>query len=132
MSGTPDRELLPCWRRREEDRGGTFPGGMLYILERSPGVLGEVSGDCLPLPSFRNDGRFSRAAVTESLRAKETFLVCDAEDFLLRALLTDGFLLVRSIKLGSVSSRMSESGRVAVDHGGMPEVDHGGALEVLL
>lgn len=31
-----------------------------------------------------------------------------------------------SAKLGSVSSRMSESGRVAVDQGGILDVDQGG------
>ena len=50
-SGALDCEVLLCLPSRDEDLGGTFPGGMLYMLERSPGVLGEVSGECLPLPS---------------------------------------------------------------------------------
>ena len=57
---------------------------------------------------------------SELLLIKEPFLLKD--DFLSRLC----SLLQTSSKLGSVSSRMSESGRVAVDHGGMLDVDQGG------
>jgi hypothetical protein len=124
---------------REDDRGGTLPGGMLYILETlwlSIGLGGDGDlDDCLryidlpPLLSmlvFLSTSRVSPHRVSmlgRHLDAAEGLRDTSGRD-VLRGILP---LLVRSLRgmvsarLDSVSSRMSDKGRVFAHEGACRE-----------
>jgi len=133
----------------EDDLGGTFSNGKLYALE--PSVCSP--GDIVILRSFASSSAhctMTGLMVLLSIPRNEPFLLreplryrgaCFFRELLLitePCMLKDDFLCIlcsllhMSTKLGSVSSRISESGRVAVDHGGMLDVDQGGGARLVI
>lgn len=140
------REALRT-RVREEDRGGTLPGAMLYILETlllsaglgGDGVLEDLPRyiDLPPLLSvlvFLPGSRFSPCHVSvlgRRLDAADAFCVTSGRDVLRGRLLSEcnrrGTV---SARLGSVSSRMSDKGRTFA-HAGACREGALGSLEEL-
>jgi hypothetical protein len=118
---------------RDDERGGILPGGMLYMLEmlKSAGLGGDgvlLAGrprctDLAPLLSmlaFLSGSLFSanRVSILGRLDATDGFRDISERDVLRRRLLSKGGLRGSiSARLGSVSSRMSERGRVFAHEG---------------
>jgi hypothetical protein len=113
---------------RDDERGGMLPGGMLYMLEmlKSAGLGGDgvlLAGrprctDLAPLLSmlaFLSGPLFSasRVSMLGRLDATEGFRASSERDVLRGRLQSKGgFRDSVSARLGSVSSRMSDRGRV--------------------
>ena len=119
---------------RDEERGGTLPGGILYILETlllSAGLGGDgVLEDrprymdlppLLSILTFLSGSRFSPCRVSVLGRrfdAAECFRVISGRDVLRGRLLSDKSLRgIVSARLGSVSSRISDRGRAFAQEG---------------
>ena len=121
-----DREVL-CARGRDDDRGGTLPAGMLYILVMLLLSVGLCGGgdlerprctDLTPLLStlfFLSGSTFSPWRVSKlgrRLDAPDGFSVISVRE-VLRSMLFDRMFRGKvSAKLDSVTSRMSDKGRV--------------------
>lgn len=116
---------------REEVRGGTLSRARLYALDPSvrslEGRLSLMSSSAMEFEGFLlclMDSRNEFFLVIELLRSKLPFRLSEP------CRLRDGCRLcarfVNSANDGSVSSRISDKGRVAVDQGGFVAVDQGG------
>jgi hypothetical protein len=122
-----DLEALRA-RDRDEDRGGTLPGGMLYILDMLL-LSARLGGDgdledrprgavLMPLLSklvFLSGSLFSTLRVSmlgRRLDATEGFRKRSGRDALCESFSVFAFRASVSAKLGSVSSRMSDKGRI--------------------
>ena len=134
--GGRDREALRA-RARDDERGGTLPGGMLYILEKllSAGLDGDgvrlggrprrldltsllsklifLSGSLFSARLSRLGGFFDR---DEGFRERDTREVLRGRLFSTRSLCG-----IASAKLGSVSSRISDKGRAFAQEGAFAE-----------
>lgn len=124
----------PGARVRDDERGGTLPGGILYILETlllSAGLGGDgvledrpQQIDLPPLLSmlfFLSGSRFSPCRVSVLGRrfdATEGFRDTSGRDVFRGRLLSERSLRgIVSARLGSVSSRMSDKGRAFAHEG---------------
>jgi hypothetical protein len=121
------REALRA-RTRDDERGGTLPGGMLYMLEMlnsaglgGDGVLLVGRPRCtglaplLSMLAFLSGSLFSakRVSILGRLDATDAFWHSSERDVLRSGLPSAGGLRDSvSARLGSVSSRMSDRGRV--------------------
>lgn len=126
-SGGRDLEVLRA-RVRDEERRGTLPGGMLYILDMlllsaglgGDGVLEDRPRwtDLMPLLSkliFRSGSLFSPLRLSplgRRFEATDGFREISGRDVLRGSFSKTGFRSSVSARLGSVSSRMSERGRI--------------------
>lgn len=114
-------------RVRDDDRGGTLPGGTLYILDKlwlsarfgGDGVLKDrPRGTVLmPLPSmlfFLSRPLFSklRKSLLGRLDTTEIFREKSGREALRTLLSKSSLRGIVSAKLGSVSSRISDKGRI--------------------
>lgn len=142
------REALRA-RLRDDERGGTLPGGMLYMLETlwlstgldGDGVLEDRPRyvDLPPLLSmlfFLSGSRFSPHRVSVLGRrfdAADAFRIISGRDVFLGRLLSDRSLCgIVSTRLGSVSSRMSDKGRTFAHEGACKDGARGSPKELLI
>lgn len=122
MGGGRVREAL-CVRMREDERGGTLVGGILYMLEMLMSGDGVLLGGCprcasrgalLSVLSFLSGSLFSasRASMLGRLDAMDGLRDKSVRERLRGMLPSESSLCgIVSAKLGSVSSRMSDRGR---------------------